>query len=256
VVERDVLLGKLTEIERIINMFTNEDRQDDVDYKTVTHAGKEVYADDPKDEILKVEKVIAILSGSKASQFTKFGKEMVEAVKRRKELVELEKKLSGQLKEMVQGLFDAADECWTRTVETAQVVLTLSKVSGGEEPKTKVDYEKLVGILAAKFNIVPEQMELLKKEAEVQVAPAPRSPTLTANLKGEGVIGDTIKAAYLKVKEYVKKIVAGVENELKVYERVLLSVQKEVNRTIGMTAEALDHKRLMARTINFMEHYL
>lgn len=197
----------------ILEKLFEERKEDEFQYKTVTSKGKET--EDPE----KISKVIAVLKQSTSGKATNLAKKYEEILRKQKEIDKDLSEIKEKGIEFVEGLFDARDAIYTRAVETAKVVLTLSKETIRKTPK--FDEEKFISKILALVPHLEKEIEVFKKECSTITETLVKS-SLKPELKEEG-FSDLIK----KIKDYINKVVTGVKNWATGYDKKLNSIKKE-----------------------------
>ncbi|MCH8232406.1 MAG: hypothetical protein IIB82_07160, partial [Bacteroidetes bacterium] len=147
----------------------------------------------------EVSKVIANLTKQKSSAATKLATRYKQIDSAQKKITEQRNTLNLEMTEYVSSLFDAEDAIYTRVVDTASMILTLSKAQKGT--KVSVNFEK---ILEEILKIVPEltsQVDSLLKKYTVIKEFEKKAALRTPKLKGEGVLDKIIK----KFKDFMLK---------------------------------------------------
>ena len=159
-----------------------EVRKPDVDYN-------EEFVED------QLDKVVAVLEGTKGSYTTALAREYDQVNNEYKELKEERKELRGDLLEHAESLFDAEDEVATRIIETVGLTLQLDKPVSYE----REDFDK-EGFLKELMNLVPELEEQIEDliEKYTEVKQIERSSRV--RVKEEGM-KDKVRKAWDKVSD-------------------------------------------------------
>lgn len=89
-----------------------------------------------------LDRVTAILTGKKEKEFGEIGRYYKKLSRLVDTLTDKKKALNAQITEQITAMFDAEDAAVTKVVKTAQVDLTLAKLSSSE--KEHVDYEAIL----------------------------------------------------------------------------------------------------------------
>lgn len=156
-------------------IFITEARDAELEYEEKKKAGE-------------IDRIVVELSGKKSEIATKLAKEFKDVKELEEKLKEKKNELNLKATDHVISFFDAADEVYTRVVETVSVVLTVSKQVQTTIPETKTfDFD---GFYSELLTVVPDlkdKLELLVKTyttitPEVSV-PADKKPSLRVKLK-------------------------------------------------------------------------
>lgn len=135
-----------------------------------------------------LDKVIATLSGTQSSGFTRVGKKYKEIDRIEKEIAAQKKQLNAETKEKMEELFDVEDEVLTRVVETASLTLTLSKQTAAKkaeyEKVSELDAEGMLNELAEMLPDLTNTLNTLRKKytKEVERVKSPAKSATTARL--------------------------------------------------------------------------
>lgn len=109
-----------------------------------------------------LDRVTATLSGKQSAAFTRLGKKYEEIDTIEKELSAQKEQLNAEAKEKMEALFDIEDEVYTRVVETASLVLTLSKRTEDQPaPQEQAIETDVEGMLAELLEMMPDLTDTL-----------------------------------------------------------------------------------------------
>jgi DNA-directed RNA polymerase subunit F len=192
-----------------------EERDDEFAYTTLNKSGK------PTEDPDKITKVVAVLKQSTSKRATDLGKKYEDILRRQKQIDKDLEEIKDKAVDLVEGLHDARDAIYTRAVETAKVILTLSKES--VRKNIKFDQEKF---LTKILDIVPDlekEIKIFEKEC-TSISETLVKPSFKAELKQEGV-SDVIK----RVKNYIGTIVDNVKKWATGYDKKLNSIKNEID---------------------------
>ena len=181
-----------------------------------------------------VDRVTVELEGVKSATATKLAKRFKE-LKTLKEQIDKEtEELKTQAREHALGLFDAADEIYTRVVETCSLTITVSKQITKTIPAipdsetSEFDFEGFYKDLSV---LVPEligKMEDLKKlytkvtkipGKPEQVVPADKNPSIRVDLNETSMMD--------KFSEWVSKVYIWITNWCIDYDQKLLNLKNK-----------------------------
>lgn len=193
-----------------------------------------------------VDRVIVELEKQRSSAMTKLAQRYFKLDLALKKLQDERDKVNAEMKETVQGLFEATDIVYTRVVDTCSFTMTLAKQSLPKE-KVEYDFEKIAEDLA---KLIPDELqskvdEIVEAHKKVSVT-QPKSPAFTVKPKiNEGVqgepgydiemdnnsyayskkssLGDKIKAAIKIVGSLVKKVTGWAVS----YDKKLAKLKKD-----------------------------
>jgi len=163
-----------------------EDRRPTVDYEYRTKTDKltQKESDD-------VAKVVAVLKKKQSDASLKLAKAFLSVDARAKQLKEKLEELKTKIRgEVVEKYFDASDEAFTRVIEMADAVITISKktmMPGGEKFNADAFYKELLEIMP---NVATTLEELKKKHTEIL---PDKEKASTISVKGEAFSPDEIK---------------------------------------------------------------
>lgn len=146
-------------------------------YKAFKRGGKET------DDMIQAERIITQLKGSKIKSADKLAKELYDITEEKKKLNELEKSVKIKARKYVEDIFDTADNAYTRVVETADTVLTLSKQNVSRKESFQV--EKFMQAVAKMTGVAEDQLEKLRDKF-TEVVETPREPSVKGSVKEEG----------------------------------------------------------------------
>lgn len=121
----------------------------------------------------KIEKVTATLRSHDSARYTVLANKLEEISKLNTEIKKLQGEVKAETKELIEDLFDAADACKTRVVETVSVTLQLSKVP---KPTETVQYAKVLDALEK--HLTPELIVVMNKLKEDFKSTTQKSPSL------------------------------------------------------------------------------
>lgn len=131
-----------------------------------------------------IDRVTVELEKQKSSAMTKLAQRYFKLDLALKRLSEERDKVNKEMKETVQGLFDATDIVYTRVVETCSFTMTLAKQAQAQE-KIDYDFQKVAEELA---KLIPDELQaqvdaIMEAHKKVTVT-QPRSPAFTVKPKG------------------------------------------------------------------------
>ena len=127
----------------------------------------------------QVDKVIAVLKGSKSAFATTIAKQYREIQAHEKEVIRLKKEQSELIKSVEADYFDPADAVITRVIESIQFVITYTRMTiTPAKTKVSVDYEAAMKELAIQLPELDEVLVvLIKKHTKSTVTPAKENPS-------------------------------------------------------------------------------
>jgi len=127
----------------------------------------------------QVDKVVAVLKGSKSAFATTIAKSYRSIQHHEKEIIRLKKEQSDLIKSVEQDYFDPADAVLTRVIESVQFVITYTKVTvTPSKTSSKVNYEKAMAELAIQLPELDEVLAvLIKKHTTTTTTPPKENPS-------------------------------------------------------------------------------
>lgn len=176
----------------------------------------------------KLEKVIATLKAKDSERYTKLALKMSRVEKLAKEIDEIKAEIKQETREYVIDLFDADDATKTRVIETASVVLTLTK----DPKKTESpQYAKILGEL--ENHLTPDLLKMLQELKRQYVTVVQKQPSLTYDgIMPESVVSDVWNRLSLSARKMirdVKTFVRGLLFDLEEYDNRLDEVKRMLN---------------------------
>jgi len=127
---------------------------------------------------VSAEKVIARLQGYNSQSYTKLAQKIQRMQQLKEEISTLEEEIKEEGRTDVNGLFDAADECKTRVVETLSFIFTLSK---NPEETVSPKYKDILTKLSK--HLTPELIQIMENLKKVMVTRTQKSPSLKVKPK-------------------------------------------------------------------------
>lgn len=172
----------------------------------------------------QVTKVIAELEAHEAARLTRLAREYHKIMKLLDKLEKAKSERNAQLKELIGTTFDAeADKYYTRVLKSATFAATLARETHPDDiaEKVEIQYEKLVdGLMALLSDELKPAGDALLAECTRRWKPDPKSPNLSVKKIDEG-LGETVRAAWRKVKELIEKHLSRFDKGLKKLEDAL-----------------------------------
>jgi len=168
----------------------------------------------------KISKVVVYLKGSKAQSAKKLATEFAEVSKQKAIIKKTEEDLKKKIQPFMEEFFEIEDSTWTRVVETAGVILTMSKAS----TTSKFNHEKFLERIGKEFPKLKEKFDAIAAE---YVSISDRASTIKGDVKNEG-FGDAVKAFQAKIGAQVKKFVASIKSFLTSYDAKLDGWKREL----------------------------
>lgn len=179
-----------------------------------------------------IDSVIAFLAGKTSERFTKMARRYARAKRIEKMLAMEKKKLNIEVKDACEELFEAADDVYTRVVDTATMVFKLSKA--GESENTKFDKEAYMAELEQLSGMAIDELEKLKKKHETIIKSKVASKLLTPKEKGVSV--KTTEAAEVgsgnKLHQYACNIADDTQEFLKGWDAKFEALQHDIANAI------------------------
>lgn len=200
------------------------------EHLTLLEARKEggVYTEKQVKGVL--ERVTIALEGTESANMTKVAKRYARLEVSLKAMKEKHEKLNEQLKETVQGLFDAEDVVLTRVVETAQFTLTMAKEIKKTEPTKSVDYEKIAAELA---KLIPAELQEKIDEITKQYTNLipPKDPVKKLSVSKE-VVKEGIFDSVVKLKNWAMSMLKKATSWAAGYDSKLNNLKKQAGMKI------------------------
>lgn len=195
------------------------------EHLTLLEARKEggVYTEKQVKGVL--ERVTIALEGTESANMTKVAKRYARLEVSLKAMKEKHEKLNEQLKETVQGLFDAEDVVLTRVVETAQFTLTMAKEIKKTEPTKSIDYEKIAAELA---KLIPAELQEKIDEITKQYTNLipPKDPVKKLSVSKE-VVKEGIFDSVVKLKTWAMSMLKKATSWAAGYDSKLNALKKQ-----------------------------
>lgn len=214
-------------------------RNDDFSYELQNKSGTK---QDPGSQ--KIEKVVVYLKGSKASVATKLAKEFEDIDLQMKKLAEQKSKVKEKIIPFVEDLFDIQDSVWTRVVDTAGVLLALSRAS----TRNNFDSKKFIEKIAKEFPNLKARFDEIAKECTNVINVASK---VNVKIKNEGV-GDAIKVVFEKIQTQITNFVEKIKKFLLGYDKKLSGWKSEIISNIQIE----NHNILMTKTNKFIDRFM
>lgn len=176
-----------------------------------------------------IDKVTVTLSGNQSGKFTKLAKQFKELKEKTEELQSQTNALNAEIKEEAIDLFDAADEVYTRIVETVSMTILIGKRQPDSIEKTeKINYEQIIKDITALVPDLTEQIDQIiqantQVEEKLKVAKAPQ---LRVDLKEDFSFESIVKF----VKSIGKKLVQSIKNWGRDYDKKVKSLRQRIEQ--------------------------
>jgi len=146
-------------------------RDKGLEYTPIKKSGVET------DDMAQATQIITDLKGSKARSADKLAQELLNITEEKRRIDELEKQAKAASLEFVEQMFDTADEAYTRVVQTAATVMTLSKKSTSKRSDFQV--EKFMAAVAKMTGVAEQELEKMRKKF-TKVTESPRASSIKA----------------------------------------------------------------------------
>jgi hypothetical protein len=185
------------------------------DYVGPDTSGNVEYSAEGKDGV--ITKVIAVLRRGNSAKYTRLANNFQRLAELKKETDRINEELKDDLRDALAFMFRPEDAAYTRVVETAQFVLSISK---NPEAATTVRYAEV--LKALEKELTPELVEVMKTiKAKYTSMQKAKPPYITGVMKktsesmelSEG-IWDSIKGMWSKFTNSVKNWLSGYDNRL------------------------------------------
>ena len=191
------------------------------------------YTEQPKkkSEPGVIDQVIVSLKGSASASFTKLARRFNRA-KRIKQMLEKEEaQLNARAKSMVDDIFDASDEAYTRVVETASLVFKVSKAE--TRTKTYFDQAGYIAELEQLTGIAAEELEQIQKKY-TQIKEYAVSPKLLGP-KEKTVKESSNTDLQKKIQEFSQLVKQLTDKRLESWDRKFQQQQQEIESILDVT---------------------
>ena len=176
-----------------------------------------------------IDKVTVALSGNESGKFTKLAKRFKELKEKTDELSKATDKLNAEIKEEAIEFFDAADEIYTRIVETCSMTILIGKRQPDSIEKTeKVNYEQIIKDITA---LVPGLKDKIDEiiEANTQVEEklkVAKAPQLRVDLKEDFSIDAILKFA----RSIGRKLLSSIKTWGRSYDKKVADLRKRIEQ--------------------------
>jgi len=150
-----------------------------------------------------IDSVVAKVKGGKSAYFTKLAKRFARATRIKKMLAAEEKALKKEALEAVDEIFDAADDVYTRVIDTASLVFKVSKSS--QKTIARLDEAGYLAELEKLSGMAVDELETIKNkyitDTVAKVLPRILAPKMKNEAIGDDVFGKLRKFADLASKK-------------------------------------------------------
>lgn len=192
-------------------------RQDqEFEYQAVAKGGK------PTEDMEKITKVIATLKPSTAGTATKLGNQLEAVLKQKEDIDAKLATLKENIRSFIGEVFNAEDEMWTRVVETAKVIMSMSKAT----TRANFNKDKFLQSISKEFPDFAKRFNDLVKEC---ISISDVASKLDVELKTESV-GQVFKKMLGNLKSEIAKVVKNVKMFLTGYDRKLAHWKAELEK--------------------------
>ena len=136
------------------------------------------------------DRITATVTGKASGAFTKLAKKFREIDDLNKELTELRNKTNDEVKQQIEGFFEAGDAIYTRVIETRSLTIRMAKdVQAATKEERKFDFEGFLSDMRTLLesvdqSLIPAMEQLVKAHTQVIEKTTPhKKGAVAVNLK-------------------------------------------------------------------------